>query len=198
MSGKPVREGEETSMRRAVPAVLAAALVVATLTGCGLRADRGERAETGVELTAALGPEGTALAALGYEPADLAAADPVATGDPAPARRGPRWEAWRRRHTARVMLSRDLLHGEVVVETADGARTVLVQRGEVTGRSAGTVTVTSRDGFTQTWTYGDRLRVLESRTTVEPRELAVGAEVGVAGHERGGTPVANLLVIRGR
>jgi hypothetical protein len=96
------------------------------------------------------------------------------------------------------MLSRDLLHGEVVVETADGARTVLVQRGEVTGRSAGTVTVTSRDGFTQTWTYGDRLRVLESRTTVEPRELAVGAEVGVAGHERGGTPVANLLVIRGR
>lgn len=176
-------------MRRVLPVLIAVALAATALAGCGLRAD-----DEDVELTAALGPEGTALAALGYDPEDLAPGDPEATADPQPPR-GERWEAWRRRHAARVTLRENTLHGEVVVQTTNGTHTVLVQRGEVTEITDVAVTVTSTDGFAQTWTYGDTLRVIESRTTVEARELTQGAEVGVAGHERDGSPIANLIVI---
>jgi hypothetical protein len=170
-------------MRKNISTLLIAALTAAALAGCGLRAGSED-----VELDTALGPEGTALAALGYDPEDLAPGDPVATDDPR------RWERWHRRHPLRE----NLLHGEVVVQTDGGTRTVLAQRGEVTDISDTAVTVTSTDGFVQTWTYGEALRVVESRTTIEPQQLSTGAEVGVAGHDQDGTPIANLIVIPAR
>lgn len=180
-------------MRRALPALFVG-LLAATLVGCGLRSDGSTG--SGAELTAALTPEAAALTAFGFAPEEVATDDPVATAEPEP-ESGQRWQAWRRRHAVRVLRNGHLLHGEVVVQTASGARTVLVQRGEVTATSATTVTVTSSDGFVQSWTYGDPLRVLEARTTIEPRELAVGTTLGVAGARAGGEPTARLVVIAG-
>lgn len=47
-----------------------------------------------------------------------------------------------------------MLHGEVVVQKADGSgtETLLVQRGTVTAKDGSTVTVKSTDGFTVVWT----------------------------------------------
>lgn len=165
-----------------------------------------------VEVAADLSPEGQALAALGFrpeeiEPAGLAAAEPSPStgadgsagtaGDPSPgagdgkhARPG-----WRKRHLNRVLLRRHTLHGEVVVQTKDGTKTVLVQRGEVTAIDDSTVTVKSTDGYTQTWRFGDPIRVVERRTTVQPEDISVGTRLGVAGTRDGDTSTARLIVV---
>jgi hypothetical protein len=83
----------------------------------------------------------------------------------------------------------------VVVRTKDGNRTVVVQRGTVTAITDTSVTVKSTDGFTLTWTYGDKLRVVEHRATVQPKDVAVGAAVGIAGAKDGDKAVARLIVI---
>jgi PAS domain-containing protein len=164
-------------MRTTAATLLIAVLTTTVLAGCGLRPGDDE-----TDL-APLSPEGAALAALGYDPEEV---EP--DGDPQ------RWERWRHRGELRE----HVLHGEIDVQTDDGPRTVLVQRGEITEIAGSTVTVVSTDGFAQTWTYGEALRVVESRTTIEPRELSTGAQVGVAGHDRAGTPIANLIVIPAR
>src|SRR4029450_447591 len=112
-------------------------------------------AEQAVEVAAARGAEGQALAALGYSPDDMvptgalgapaaAAPDPSASAEP-----GKR-EGWRKRHAGRVLLRRNPLHGEAVVQTKEGTKTVLVQRGEITAVDGDSVTVKSADGFTLT------------------------------------------------
>jgi hypothetical protein len=184
-------------MGRTVITVLVTALAAASLTGCGLRAGD-QSGQTEQELTAALTPEGMALAALGFAEQDVAADDPVASADPEPDAGHPRWRAWRERRAARVLLRSHMLHGEIVVRTVDGTRTVLVQRGEVTAISSTGLTVASTDGFTQTWTFGDPMRVIEARATITPRELEVGAPVGVAGARLDGEPTARLVVIPSR
>jgi hypothetical protein len=93
------------------------------------------------------------------------------------------------------MLRRNTLHGEVVVQTKDGVRTVDVQRGTVTAIDAKTVTVKSADGFTLTWTFGNPLHVVEHRTAVQPSAVKVGTEIGLAGVKDGGVTTARLIVI---
>jgi hypothetical protein len=179
-------------MRRIVITVLVAALGAGLVAGCGRLRDRA--AESDEVVVAALTPEAAALAALGFSREDVATGDPVAADEPDPAS-GERWQAWRARHAVRVALRHNLLHGEVVVQTPTGPRTVLVQRGEVTALSDTGLTVVSTDGFTQSWTYATDLRVIEARSTITPSELAVGATVGVAGVEIDGQPTARLIVI---
>ena len=53
----------------------------------------------------------------------------------------------------------------------------------------------STDGFSLTWSYGDKLRVVERRATVQADDLAVGDEVGVAGTKDGDAASARLIVI---
>jgi predicted small lipoprotein YifL len=182
-------------------------LAVAALAGCGLAGDRGAArtadptTETAVEVSEALGPEAGALAAMGFDlgsleaaPADpgslgaapAASASADSTGDkPHP-----------RRHKLRVFLRNNVLHGEVVVQTKDGPKTVVVQRGTVTAIDATTVTVKSSDGFTLTWTFGEPLHVVEHRESVQPSQVAVGAQVGIAGAKNGDASTARLIVIR--
>jgi hypothetical protein len=182
-------------MRRIVITVVVAALGAALLTGCGRLRDRAS--EVGAEeseVVAALTPESAALAAIGFSPEDVAAGDPVAAEEPDPADEQ-RWRGWRARHAVRVALRHNLLHGEIVVQTPNGPRTVLVQRGEVTEISDTGLTVKSADGFSQSWTFATDLRVIEARGTITPRELQVGATVGVAGVEIDGQPTARLVVI---
>ncbi|MEU5720861.1 hypothetical protein [Micromonospora sp. NPDC047738] len=184
------------------------ALLAATalgLTGCGpapLAADPAK--ETAVEVAAAMGADGQALAALGFDAAELDV-DPVAAPSAAaPAgeqagpqdKRGERAEEWRKRHRARVLLRKNTLHGEVVVRTKDGGtKTIAVQRGQVTAIDERSMTVKSTDGFTMTWTFGDKLRVVERRTTVRSSDIKVGTTVGVAGAKDGDGGSARLIVV---
>ena len=142
----------------------------------------------------ALSPEGQALAAMGYEEADLRAAPADPTPSPSTSADA-RANGHRKRALTRVMLRRNTLHGEVTVQTKDGVQTVEVQRGAVTAIDDRTMTVKSTDGFTLTWTFGNPVRVVEHRTTVQPSAVVVGAQVGVAGVRSGNTFTARLIVI---
>lgn len=102
---------------------------------------------------------------------------------------------WGKRKGHRGFLAQRVLHGELVVDTKQGPRTIVVQRGTVTKVDDDSVTVKSSDGFTLTWTYGEKLRVIERRTTVDGDDLDVGETVGIAGRESQGDPIARLIVI---
>ncbi|GHJ57390.1 hypothetical protein Nm8I071_66970 [Nonomuraea sp. TT08I-71] len=188
-----------------VTALLAAAAL--GLAGCGPAQVAQESAkETAVEVAAAMGADGQALAALGVDAGDLdvdpvAAPAPSASGAPGEQagprdKRGERAQEWRKRHRARVLLRKNTLHGEVVVQTKDGGtKTVAVQRGQVTAIDAKSMTVKSTDGFTMTWTFDEKLRVVERRTTVQSSDIKVGTTVGVAGAKDGDSGVARLIVV---
>ncbi|WP_446217454.1 hypothetical protein [Micromonospora sp. IBHARD004] len=187
-----------------VTALLAAAAL--GLAGCGpAQLAQDSAKETAVEVAAAMGADGQALAAMGFDAADLdvepvaapAAADPGASAEAGPKdRRGARGQEWRNRHRARVLLRKNTLHGEVVVQTKDGGtKTVAVQRGQVTAIDGKSMTVKSTDGFTMTWTFGEDLRVVERRTTIQSTDIKVGTTVGVAGAKDGDGGVARLVVV---
>jgi hypothetical protein len=187
-------------MRRFVTASLVlAAIGTFGLAGCGL--GRGS-AQHAADSTAAVEAEGQALAALGFNPVDLQPlgrrdprTDPSATPS-APAHPSAQpGERPRKRHPVRAYLRRNTLHGEIVVETKEGTRTIAVQRGTVTALDGDSMTVKSTDGFTMTWTLGENLRVIERRTTVQPEDVEVGAEVGVAGAKDGDRATARLVVL---
>ncbi|XVV16234.1 hypothetical protein ACQP2X_18325 [Actinoplanes sp. CA-131856] len=88
----------------------------------------------------------------------------------------------------RPYLRKNTLHGEIVVQGKDGPRTIVVQRGTVTATGDDSVSVKSTDGFTQTWTTGEKVTVRG--------ELKTGAEVGVAGRKEGGKTIARLVIVK--
>lgn len=79
------------------------------------------------------------------------------------------------------------LHGELVVPDADGDgyRTVVVQRGEVTSASSSSVTVTSEDGFAETYELTDETMYLGGVDGAA--SLRDGDQVHVTGVREGGT-----------
>jgi hypothetical protein len=93
---------------------------------------------------------------------------------------------------ARKLLRKNTLHGEITVQGKQGVRTIVVQRGTVTAVDAKSMSVKSADGFTKTWTLGDKLRVVQDKKKVEPTAIKPGAEVGVVGT----TAAATLVKIR--
>jgi hypothetical protein len=189
--------------RIALATAALSAVALVGLAGCGSPPAVADAADSATSLS----PEASALSALGFSAADLTAADDVTpVGDPSPSagngRTGggsaPRARAKRpalRALTLRRTLARNVQHGEVVVKTTNGDKTIDVQRGTVTAINSTTVTVKSADGFTQTWTFGSPVHVVEHRTSVQPSAVAAGATVGIAGTRSGGTVTAVLLVI---
>jgi hypothetical protein len=178
------------------------ALVIGVAGLIGLTAcDRGAAIESPADVVSdtAVSAETEALTALGFDttgapivtdPAPAPSTEPGAPG--AKASRAPRAGV----RGIRRYLRKNTLHGEFVVRTKDGTKTVDVQRGAVTAIDARTVTVRSTDGFTLTWTFGSPINVLEHRTTVQPSAVKVGTEIGVAGTKDGSTTTARLIVIR--
>jgi hypothetical protein len=151
-----------------------------------------------------LSPEETALTLLGYDEQDVITDVPAdspsaaASGGPAAsASAGKNGAGHRRikRLAVRRALARNVEHGEVVIDTKDGTKTVDIQRGTVTAITDTTITVKSTDGFTLTWTFGNPLHVIEHRSTIQAKDIAVGAKVGVAGAKVGDTVTATLVVI---
>jgi hypothetical protein len=159
-----------------------AVLALAVITGCGAAPD-----------LSANDAEGQVLASLGFDTADLALAP--AGGPSASPSAGPSAPNPGRKHRPRIKLRKNVLHGESVVQTKDGVKTVAFQRGTVTAISTTSVTVKSTDGFTQSWTIGDKLDVVQHRKTVQPSEVKAGAEIGIAGPKENGTPTARLIVL---
>jgi hypothetical protein len=173
--------------------VVASGVLVMGLVGCGGGPAR-EAGETAVEVAAAMGVEGQALAALGLDPTP--AASPSESPDAAPDRKTDldRKNA-RERRKARVLLRKGVLHGEVVVQTKEGTKTVAVQRGEVTAVNDTSITVKSADGYSATWSFATDLHVVRHSTTVQPEEIEAGTQVGVAGAKDGENFVARLIVV---
>ncbi|WP_173057458.1 hypothetical protein [Phytohabitans houttuyneae] len=167
--------------------VVASGVLAMGLVGCG-NAPAQQAGETAVEVAAAMGVEGQALAALGLDPTP--AVSPSAPADAAPDRTDRR-----ERRKARVMLRKNVLHGEVVVQTKEGTKTVAVQRGEVTEISDSSITVKSTDGYSATWSFATDLHVVRHAKTVQPEEIKAGSRVGVAGAKNGATFVARLIVV---
>jgi hypothetical protein len=162
-------------------------------------------------------PEATALTALGFADSDVngaaadasndaanqpnAAADVTATAgasasaSAAPGRGNRRHPGLRRLLIRRATIARHVEHGSVTVSTKNGDETIDVQRGTITTISSTSMTVKSADGFTLTWTFGDKMRVLENRSTIQPSDVTAGETVGVAGEKSGSTETARLVVI---
>jgi len=128
--------------------------------------------------------EASALQEVGFESGLAAAPAPSASAAP------------KKRIAARKLLRKNTLHGEMTVQGKNGVRTVVVQRGTVTAVTAGGLSVKSTDGFALTWTYGDKLRVVQDKKTVQTSALKVGAEVGVAGATAGSATSARLIVVK--
>jgi hypothetical protein len=162
---------------------------------------------------ATMTPEATALTALGFADADVAGdaadapdqanapADVTATGSPTPdASAAPdngnrRHPGLRRLLIRRATIAKHVEHGSVTMQTKNGTVTIDVQRGTITAISSTSMTVKSADGFTLTWTFGDKMRVLENRSTIQPTDVKAGETVGVAGEKSGSTETARLVVI---
>jgi hypothetical protein len=150
------------------------------LTACGAARPAAAAPDDGVEAAA--------LAAMGFDVAQ--APDPAGSASPHPNRKGDR------QPLRRALLRKNTLHAEAVVKTKDGVKTVVVQRGTVTAIDDRTVSVKSTDGYALTWTFGNPLRVVERRSTVQPNAIKAGAEIGVAGTKEGNTTSARLIVIK--
>jgi hypothetical protein len=205
-------------MRRLLICAILGVTVLGGATACGFQR-QGDVVGQGAgqaEDAASFTPEGEALAAMGFDPQDIAAGEPAFAGaavaggvaaavggesaSPQPqatGRNGHRKFAdWRKRRAMRVLLAHDTLHGEAVVQTKDGKTiTVVVQRGVITELTDTSVTVTSADGFMLTWTFSDRLRVVEKRRSVQPSAVEVGMRIGIAGAKNGEGQAARFIVI---
>jgi hypothetical protein len=155
-------------MTRTRIAVIALALA---LTGCGA-------APSGSAVTQDLGDVDAELVAL---------QEAGSAGD---------GEQARPRAAIRKHLRKNTLHGEVAVQTKDGVRTVVVQRGTITAVSDSGITVESTDGFDLTWTYGDPLRLVRDRKAAERTVLRTGVQVGVGGLRDGDVTKARLIVVK--
>ena len=87
------------------------------------------------------------------------------------------------------------LHGEFVIQTKDGLRTVILQRGSVTAVASTSVTVKSSDGFTVTWTINDQTKVRDNRAPATAADLKPGVVVRIVGPRAGDSTIARLISI---
>lgn len=171
-----------TWLRNGLAVGVVATVGLAGLAGCGAR-DGGAPAGPAMELTA----EEQALTEMGYEPQQVLPGT-YSSEDPDKRYRGRHFGHWR--HPGRRVM-----HGELVVSTKEGPQTIVVQRGEVTEVSDTSMTVKSTDGFTLTWTFGDKLRVVERRRSVDGDALRAGDEVAAVGAKSDEGGVARLILI---
>jgi hypothetical protein len=131
--------------------------------------------------------EQQALQSIGYETDDLSAVEDPGAAGPS--------ERPRMRHPRLRYVFQHTLHGEATVQTEDGVRTVVAQRGTVTEVTGDAITVRSTDGFVLTWRLTDRTVVVVNRAKSQIADVKVGTEVGVAGARDGDAVNARLVVV---
>ena len=158
------------------------------LAGCGAGTT-----STAASVGADVADEAVALQQVGFDTGLADAPSPSASASAgANAELGTREP---RRKAIRKYLRKNTLHGEVAVQTANGVKTIVVQRGSVTAVGAGSVTVQSTDGFSLTWTFGDKLTVVQAKQKVATSALKTGEQIGVAGVKNGSATEARLIAI---
>jgi hypothetical protein len=170
----------------AIAALAAGALFGAT--ACSAPTERPSSASATADGSA----DEQALVTAGFE-TTAAESDPAATAPEASASASPKEH---RPGLARRTLRKNTLHGELTVQTKQGAKTVLVQRGTITVVTATGLTVKSADGFTEQWLFGDKVRVRVDKKKAQVSDLKTGAEVGIAGAKSGADATARLLIVR--
>jgi hypothetical protein len=166
------------------------------LSGCGAGAGSSTAAVTAAA-AADLSDEAYALQTVGFDTglaADPAPAPSASASAAAPD--GQRKTRAERRAAMRKYLRKNTLHGEITVQGKDGVKTVVVQRGTVTAVTSTSVSVKSTDGFTATWTFGDKLKIMQNKTAVQASALKTGAEIGVAGTKEGSADTARLIAVK--
>ena len=163
------------------------------LSGCGVGAGSTTAAVTAAA-AADLSDEAYALQTVGFDTG--LAADPAPSASASATPDGQRKTRAERRTAMRKYLRKNTLHGEVTVQGKDGPKTIVVQRGTVTAVTATSVSVKSTDGFTATWTFGDKLKIVQNRKTVQASALKTGAEIGIAGTKDGSADTARLIAIK--
>jgi hypothetical protein len=144
--------------------------------------------------------DGQALQSLGFSPnqvslaADVQAAPSAGASPGTHAGNGANLRRLRHR-LLRFGFGNRLEHGEATVQTDNGTKDVVVQRGLVTAITDTSVTVKSADGFTMTWTFGNPFTVIKDRAKIQPNSVPVGAQVGIAGSKDGSVTDARLMVV---
>ncbi|MFY1632701.1 hypothetical protein ACN27F_05315 [Solwaraspora sp. WMMB335] len=168
-----------TSWLRAITATLAGTAMLVALAGCAFTRP------SEAAIAAPLDAEVETLMLLGFDDAEDYAAD---SGWPRGRGRGPL--------AGRPALRKNQLHGEVTVQTDDGLRTIVGQRGEVTTVDGSSLTVESTDGFVLTWDCADQCRIVDQGTRAEDLSVVeVGDLVGVAGVRQDTDLVARLVIL---
>jgi hypothetical protein len=158
------------------------------LAGCGVGAGSTTAAAAATDLS----DEASALQAVGFDTGLTAAPAPSASASASAAAGGKHG----RRIAARKYLRGNTLHGEITVQGKDGVKTIVVQRGTVTAVTSTGVSVKSTDGFTETWTFADKLKVVQDRKAVTTSLVKTGAEIGVAGTKDGSADDARLIAVK--
>jgi hypothetical protein len=165
--------------------------IALTFTTLGVAAVLGLAGCGAASSTAAdVSDEAYALQAVGLETGLEAAPAPSPSASAAPKTRA------EHRKAIRKYLRKNTLHGEVTVQGKDGVKTIVVQRGTVTAVTSTGVSVKSTDGFALTWTFGDKLRVVQDKKAVPTSALKTGAQIGIAGTEDGGKDSARLIAVK--
>jgi hypothetical protein len=184
--------------RMALGVLLATAVAIVGLAGCARvngRAGSGDANAANAADVTELSWDAQALESIGFSPDEMvpvAALSDSATPSP---QAGDKARMLRKFKRLRFAFSKNVLHGEATIQTDEGVKTVVVQRGTVTAIDSTSITVKSSDGFTLTWTFGNPIHVIEHRTTVQPNSVKVGETVGVAGAKDGSGTVARLILI---
>ena len=93
-------------------------------------------------------------------------------------------------------LGKRVLHGELVIKTKDGDKTVDTQLGIISAVTATSVEVKSSDGYSQTWTLGTTTKVRAGKKAGSTADLKVGATVRLLGQKDGGSATVALAVLR--
>jgi hypothetical protein len=156
------------------------------LSGCGAGTPTAAAPVAAADVT----DEAYALQAVGFDTGLAQDPAPSASDSASPGGRGKGHGGVRR------YLRKNTLHGEFTVQTRNGVKTIVVQRGTITAMTSTSISVKSTDGFTATWTFGDKLRIVQDKKKVEATALKTGAEVGVAGTKDGTAAAARLIAVK--
>jgi hypothetical protein len=157
------------------------------LAGCGVAA--------GTPATVAsseLADEAAALQTVGFDTGLAAGPSPA----PSASDSATKGKGKHPRLAVRRYLRKNTLHGSVTVQGKDGVKTIAVQRGTITAVTSTSISVKSTDGFTETWAFGDPLRIVQDKKKAATSALKTGQTIGVAGTQSGSATSARLIAIK--
>ncbi|HWC83404.1 MAG TPA: hypothetical protein VG756_25900 [Pseudonocardiaceae bacterium] len=140
---------------------------------------------------------GVAFAAGDSGPATpLSAALTASTSGSAPSSTAPGAPGSTPKHRKHPLLRR-VEHAEATLNTKQGPKVIDLQRGAVTAVSPTSVTVRSKDGYTETYAVAPTSKVRQDKKDSTISAVRTGDQVLVVGTKQGDTVTVNRLADRG-